>query len=338
MNIQENISLKPYNTFQIDKKARFFVEVNSAEEIKEALTLAKDQRLPVFILGGGSNILLTKDIFALVIKINIKGIEVIQEDEHHVWAKVGAGEIWHDFVNHAIRLQWAGVENLSLIPGTVGASPMQNIGAYGVEIKEVFDHLEAIHRKTLTSTTFDKDQCHFGYRESIFKNVVKDQYIITHVIYKLSKKPTFNISYGAIRSTLDSMGIGDDYSIKDISDAVIQIRQEKLPDPALLGNAGSFFKNPVLSKDHFNALKKQFPEIPHYPHAAGIKVPAAWLIEKSGWKGRTFGNIGVHKNQPLVLVNYGNGEGEAIKALSERIQKDIKERFGVVLSPEVNFI
>lgn len=295
--------------------------------------------LPVLILGGGSNVLLTKDVFALVIKISIKGIEVLKEDDSHVWVKAGAGEVWHDFVLHTISHQWAGVENLSLIPGTVGASPMQNIGAYGIEIKEVFDHLEAINRDSLETVKIDKETCKFGYRDSIFKNVARDQYIITHVVYRLSKKPTFNVSYGAIRSTLENMGHQESsYSLKHISDAVIKIRQEKLPDPKKLGNAGSFFKNPILTKAQFEQLKRDYPTIPFYPQENGVKVPAAWLLEMAGWKGKTFGDVGVHKNQPLVLVNYGNGDGEAIKALSEKIQRDIKEKFNIHLYPEVNFI
>ncbi|GGF44887.1 UDP-N-acetylmuramate dehydrogenase [Echinicola rosea] len=339
MNIQENISLKPYNTFQIDKNARFFVEAHSIEDIIEALKVARDQSLPVLILGGGSNVLLTKDIFALVIKINIKGIEVFRENDTHVWVKVGAGEVWHDFVLHAIDQHWAGIENLSLIPGTVGASPMQNIGAYGAEIQEVFDHLEAINRTSLETETIGKEACKFGYRESIFKNVARDQYIITHVTYKLSKEPTFNISYGAIQSTLDEMGRKENaYTLRDISDAVIKIRQEKLPDPQKLGNAGSFFKNPVISESQFEQLKQLYPEIPFYPQEKGIKIPAAWLLENAGWKGKTFGNVGVHKKQPLVLVNYGDGDGAAIKALANKIQRDIKERFDIDLHPEVNFI
>ncbi|WP_186756775.1 UDP-N-acetylmuramate dehydrogenase [Echinicola salinicaeni] len=339
MKIQENISLKPYNTFQIDKKARFFTKVKSKEELVEAIEFSKTMNIPLLFLGGGSNILITKDVFALVVKIDINGIEVTKENDDHVWVRVGAGEIWHEFVLKAIQNQWAGIENLSLIPGTVGASPMQNIGAYGVEIKEVFDHLEAINRGTLKSELFDSQKCNFGYRESIFKNKEKDNYVITHVTFKLSKKPKFNISYGAINETLKEMGISDDQlNIKAISDAVISIRESKLPNPKEIGNAGSFFKNPTISSEQFEELKKQYPDIPGYSQETGIKVPAAWLIEKSGWKGKTFGPIGVHKRQPLVLVNYGNGDGETIKALAERIQKDIKEKFNILLSPEVNFI
>ncbi|WP_215223634.1 UDP-N-acetylmuramate dehydrogenase [Echinicola shivajiensis] len=339
MKIQENISLKPYNTFQIDKKARFFTKVKSKAELIEAIEFSRYKNLPLFILGGGSNILITKDVFALVVKIDINGIEVTKENDEHIWVRVGAGEIWHEFVLKAIQNQWAGVENLSLIPGTVGASPMQNIGAYGVEIKAVFDHLEAINRNTLKSELFDQQKCNFGYRESIFKNKEKDNYVITHVTFKLSKKPVFNISYGAIHETLKEMGIKEDQlSIKAVSDAIISIRESKLPNPKEIGNAGSFFKNPTIALEQYEELKKQYSDIPGYSQETGVKVPAAWLIEKSGWKGKTFGHIGVHKKQPLVLVNYGNGDGETIKALAEKIQKDIQAKFNILLSPEVNFI
>ncbi|MDN3671144.1 UDP-N-acetylmuramate dehydrogenase [Echinicola jeungdonensis] len=339
MNIQENISLKAYNTFGIDKKARFFTRVHSNEEVIKALKTAKDKYVPAYILGGGSNILLTKDLFALVVKIDIKGVQVLKEDGENIWVKVGAGEIWHDFVLKAIAHKWAGIENLSLIPGTVGASPMQNIGAYGVEIKEVFEELEAVNRETLSVEKFNHSQCQFGYRESIFKNKAKDKYVITHVTFKLSKKPHFNISYGSISNTLKKMGYNQhDLTIEAISKAVIHIRQEKLPDPQEIGNAGSFFKNPTIPEKHFQTLKEEYPDIPGFPLEKGVKIPAAWLIDKAGWKGKTFGEIGVHKNQPLVLVNYGKGEGEAIKALSEKIQKDIQAKFGISLQPEVNFV
>lgn len=337
MNIQKNASLKEFNTFGIDKKAEYLVQVTSNQEVIQALTEAKKMNLPVFILGGGSNILLTRDISGLVIKMNIKGFELIREDANHVWVQVGAGEIWHEFVKKAIASNLAGVENLSLIPGTVGASPMQNIGAYGTEIQEVFDSLEAIDLQTFEKVTFDHSHCEFGYRESIFKNKAKNKYIITKVVFRLHKIPQFNIRYGALQETLYEMGL-EELSLEAVSKAVIQIRKSKLPDPALIGNAGSFFKNPTLSTSQFESLQKKYPEIPGYPHQNGIKVPAAWLLEKAGWKGKTFGEIGVHKNQPLVLVNYGKGDGLAIKELSEQIQKDILEKFEISLHPEVNFV
>lgn len=337
MNIQKNVSLKEFNTFGIDKKAKYFYQVSSVQEVIKALETAKNLSLPIFVLGGGSNILLTKDIEAFVIKMDIKGIHLLSESEEHVYVKVGAGEIWHDFVLHAINSGWAGVENLSLIPGTVGASPMQNIGAYGVEIKEVFDHLEAVNIKTMKLETFDHSACKFGYRDSIFKNEGKGKYIITHVTFKLNKEAAFNTSYGAIKATLDQLGV-EKLSLDAISQAVITIRKRKLPDPKMIGNAGSFFKNPTLDAVHYVELQKRYPDIPGFPNEGGIKVPAAWLLEQAGWKGKTFDKIGVHKDQPLVLVNYGGGDGRDIKLLSEKIQQDIQAKFNIMLQPEVNFI
>jgi len=337
MNIQENISLKPFNTFGIDKKAKFFVQVTSEDEVKEAISFAKKSNIPLFVLGGGSNILLTKDLDALVMKMEITGIKTLEENEDEVLVEVGAGEDWHTFVLHCIKNDWAGAENLSLIPGTVGASPMQNIGAYGIEIKEIFRSLKAIHRDHLEEKIFYANDCGFGYRESVFKNDLKDQYIITRVIFVLKKKPVFHMEYGAIKQTLEEMGIKIP-SIAAISQAVIQIRQSKLPDPKVIGNAGSFFKNPTVTYDFFEALQKTHPEIPSFPNEQGVKIPAAWLIEKAGWKGKTFGKIGVHKNQPLVLVNYGGGDGHDIKLLSEKIQQSVLEEFGILLHPEVNFL
>lgn len=337
MNIQKNASLKEFNTFGIEKKAEYLIQVSSNQEVIQALQEAKKMKLPVFILGGGSNILLTRDIPGMVIKMNIKGFDILREDENHVWVQVGAGEIWHDFVKKAIASDLAGVENLSLIPGTVGASPMQNIGAYGAEIQEVFETLEAIDLQTFEKVIFDHAHCAFGYRESIFKNKAKNKYIITRVVFRLNKIPKFNISYGALQETLDKMGI-QKLSLASVSNAVIQIRKSKLPDPALIGNAGSFFKNPTIPISQFESLKKIYEQLPGYPNDNGMKVPAAWLLEKAGWKGKTFGEIGVHKHQPLVLVNYGKGDGLAIKELSEQIQKDILEKFGILLHPEVNFV
>ncbi|EOZ93589.1 UDP-N-acetylenolpyruvoylglucosamine reductase [Indibacter alkaliphilus LW1] len=337
MQLQENISLLPYNTFGIDKKAKYFVQVTDESEVKEAIKVAQDLSIPLIVLGGGSNILLTQDLKALLVKIEIKGVKLLKEDEDHVWVEVGAGENWHSFVMHCIEKNWSGVENLSLIPGTVGASPMQNIGAYGIEIKEVFESLSAVNRHTLETEIFDWESCEFGYRESVFKGKLKDKYIITKVCFKLSKNPIFHTDYGAIKQTLNENGI-QELSIKAISDAVIQIRQSKLPDPKQIGNAGSFFKNPTISLSDYEILKKEFPEIPGYPNDEGIKIPAAWLIEQTGWKGKTFENIGVHKNQPLVLVNYGGGDGNALKKLSEEIQESVKKKFGILLFPEVNFL
>lgn len=337
MNIQENISLQPFNTFGLDKKARFFTSVNSREQLIEALIWSRNRGLEVFILGGGSNILLTQDVNSLVIKIEISGIEVMKENVDHVWVKVGAGENWHSFVLYAISQGWAGIENLSLIPGTVGASPMQNIGAYGVEIKDVFHSLRALNRANLEQKEFTNEECKFGYRESVFKNELLGQYIITSVTFKLNKKPNFNIEYGSIKETLKENGT-EELSIQAVSDAVIKIRQSKLPDPAEIGNAGSFFKNPTISIDAWQSLKETFSDIPGYEVPEGKKIPAAWLIEQSGWKGKRFGEIGVHTKQPLVLVNYGKGNGKDIKELSQNIQDSVLDKFGIHLKAEVNFI
>lgn len=337
MKIQENISLKPFTTFGIDKKAKFFTTVETLDELKAALLAAKEKQLPVFILGGGSNILLTQDIDGLVIKLEIKGINLVKEDGDQLWVEVGAGEMWHELVLHSIAQDWAGLENLSLIPGTVGASPMQNIGAYGVEIKDVFDSLQAMHRETLEMQSFNAEACQFGYRESVFKQTFKDQFVITSVTFRLSKTPNFHLEYGAIREVLAANDI-DQPSIRAISDAVIQIRQSKLPDPKEIGNAGSFFKNPTIPSAHFDALKASYPSIPGYPSAEGVKVAAGWLIEQTGWKGKRIGEVGVHAKQALVLVNYGGGTGEEIKKLSEQIQASVYDKFGVQLQAEVNFI
>jgi len=337
MNIQENISLLPFNTFGIDKNARFFAVATSTEEVKQLLQKSREMNVPLFILGGGSNILLTKNLEALVIKMEIKGFDLIRENENEVFLKVGAGESWHDLVKYCIQKNWAGVENLSLIPGTVGASPMQNIGAYGVEVKEVFDHLEAVDRDTLEIRSFSTEECKFGYRESVFKNDLKEQFVITYVVFRLSKSPRINTDYGAINQVLKEKGI-DSPTIKDISDAVIEIRRSKLPDPALIGNSGSFFKNPTVPVSIFEKIKSDYPNVPGFPNEEGVKIPAAWLIEQTGWKGMRFGNIGVHQFQPLVLVNYGGGDGYEIKELSKKIQESVLSQFEIQLHPEVNFL
>ena len=339
MQIQKNVSLKSFNTFGINVKTAYFSEVRTIEEL--LVFLQENKKVlyePLLILGGGSNVLFTKDFPGIVLRNNIHGIQVIREDESNAWVQVGAGENWHTFVLHCIGLGYGGIENLSLIPGTVGAAPMQNIGAYGVEIKDVFEQLEAIHIETGELSYFTNDDCRFGYRESIFKNIYKDKFIITSVTLRLSKRPVINTSYGAIEQTLQSMGITSP-SIHDVSNAVIHIRQSKLPNPAAIGNAGSFFKNPVIEKTVYENLKAKYPEIPGYevsPHK--MKVPAGWLIEQCGWKGKRFGDVGVHKNQALVLVNYGNAAGEAVKELAFEIRDSVIEHFGIKLTPEVNII
>ncbi|MCW3116681.1 MAG: murB [Chitinophagaceae bacterium] len=337
MQIQENISLKGYNTFGVDAHARFFSSFRNSDELSELLA-AQHSRLPTLTLGGGSNILFTKDFDGLVIKNEIKGIEVVKQDEENIYIKAGAGENWHWFVLYCIENNWAGVENLSLIPGNVGASPMQNIGAYGVEIKEVFYELKAFHIHEKTNYTFASKDCEFGYRESIFKRRYKDQFVILNVTYKLCKKPTFNIKYEALEKELERMGIKE-LSIKNISQAVINIRSSKLPDPEKIGNAGSFFKNPSVAKGKYDQLKIEFPNMVGYENADGsVKLAAGWLIEQCGWKGYKEGDTGVHAKQALVLVNYNNAKGHEIFDLSERIVQSVQSKFGVTLEREVNII
>ena len=336
--ILKNISLKPFNTFGLAAQAASFTEAHSLADLIEITNTEEFKTGPTLILGGGSNILLTQNFEGLVIKNCLKGISVIAENEQEVILEAGAGESWHDFVMYCVDRNLGGIENLSLIPGTVGAAPMQNIGAYGVEIKDVFHSLSALHISSKELHVFDNAQCQFGYRESVFKHDLKGQYVITAVRFVLQKKPTLKLSYGAIMETLQAKGI-EQPGIKEVSDAVISIRRSKLPDPAEIGNSGSFFKNPVIPIAHYEQLKAQYPQIPSYPvDETQVKVPAGWLIEQDGWKGKTIGQIGVHKNQALVLVNYGGGDGNALKKLSEDIQKSIFEKFGINLQVEVNII
>jgi UDP-N-acetylmuramate dehydrogenase len=337
VNIQNNISLKPYNTFGIDVRAKQFVSVHSIDELIEVLK--PQYHDSKFILGGGSNMLLTQDIDALVIHINLKGISIESQSEYEVLVKASAGENWHEFVLWCIDNDFGGVENLALIPGNVGTAPIQNIGAYGVELKDVFESCEALHINSGSLKTFKNKDCQFDYRNSIFKNEKKGEYIILNVTFKLStKNHQIKTDYGAIISELRRQNIIKP-SIRDVSNAVIAIRTLKLPDPKKIGNSGSFFKNPVISKSHYIALKKNFPDIPSYPVSdALVKVPAGWLIEQAGFKGKTFGNYGVHKNQALVLVNYGNADGNDIKNLAELIQKTIVRIFNIELEAEVNII
>ncbi|MBT8309588.1 MAG: UDP-N-acetylmuramate dehydrogenase [Flavobacteriaceae bacterium] len=337
MQILENISLKPYNTFGIDVKARLFVSIDSISELKECLSI---QEYPhKFILGGGSNILLTKDIEAMVIHMNLRGITVISETESHVVIKAGAGENWHEFVMWCLNNDYGGIENLSLIPGNTGTAPIQNIGAYGVELKDVFIECTVIDRISLETKTFTNSQCKFGYRDSIFKGSHRNKYIITDVTFNLTKKNhELHCSYGAISSKLSEMGVNNP-TIQDISKAVIAIRSSKLPNPSEIGNSGSFFKNPVVSLDHFDKLKVQFPEIPNYPASStSTKIPAGWLIEKAGFKGKRFNDHGVHEKQALVLVNYGSAKGEDILKLAKLIQATVHRIFDVSLETEVNIL
>jgi UDP-N-acetylmuramate dehydrogenase len=345
MQVQENISLKPYNTFGIDAKARYFFRFNSVEQLIEAITSNPSMRgtkqkskTSNLILGGGSNILFTQDFDGIVLKNEITSIEKINEDENFVYIKCGAGENWHQVVLHCIENNWAGIENLSLIPGCIGASPMQNIGAYGVEIKDVFHELTGFHLHEKGNYTFGLKDCEFGYRDSVFKRKHKDQFVILDVTYRLDKKPRFNTSYGAIEQELEKMGVTE-LSIRTISQAVINIRSSKLPDPKEIGNAGSFFKNPSVEKEKFLQLKKEFENIIGYENVDGtVKLAAGWLIEQCRWKGFRKGDAGVHTKQSLVLVNYDNATGDEVFNLSEKIINSIVSKFGVQLEREVNIL
>lgn len=336
MQIQENISLKPYNTFGIDATARYFASFKDTDELEELLT--HNSSIPILTLGGGSNILFISNFDGLVLKNEVKGITELHEDSEYVYVKAGAGENWHQFVLHCIERNWGGVENLSLIPGNVGASPMQNIGAYGVEIDDVFWDLEAWHIKDKKLVTFTRSDCAFGYRESVFKGKYKDQFVILNVTYQLRKKPRFNTSYGAIEQELERMGV-QELSLKAISDAVIHIRSSKLPNPAEIGNAGSFFKNPSVSKEKFQILNSKFQGIIGHENIDGsVKLAAGWLIEQCNWKGFRRGDAGCHAKQALVLVNYGIASGNDIYTLSEEIIQSVRNKFGVLLEREVNVI
>ena len=335
--ILENTSLKPYNTFGIDVKASYLGRFSSVGELQEALEQMSNQEL--LVLGGGSNVLFVRERFDGCVLLNeIKGFDVVEETNDWVIVRSGAGEIWHEFVLKCIEHGFCGIENLSLIPGSVGASPMQNIGAYGVEIKDVFEKLEAYHIESGEVQTFSKEECEFGYRESVFKRKLKGQYIITSVCFRLAKNSAVNTSYGVIAAELEKEGIVNP-TMKDVSNAVIAIRKSKLPDPKEIGNAGSFFKNPVVDISLLEKILTQYPTAPNYPATEGsVKLAAGWLIEQTGWKGKTLGHYGVHALQALVLVNYQGATGQEIYDLSTSIIADVKEKFGVELEREVNII
>jgi UDP-N-acetylmuramate dehydrogenase len=332
-----NISLKNYNTFGIDAKAKTLVEVTSEEELVQHLKALQGQ--PKFILGGGSNMLLQRDIEETVLHIHLKGKEIIKEENQQALVRGMAGENWHEFVLWTLQHDLGGLENLSLIPGNVGTTPVQNIGAYGVEIKDRMVSCDAIHKETLEKVTFSNHDCAFGYRESIFKHTVKDQYIITSVTFLLDKAPhTLHTSYGAISQELEVMGIPQP-SIQDVSKAVIRIRESKLPNPKELGNSGSFFKNPIVDKSFVENLLKTYPEMPHYTvNEQQTKVPAGWLIEQAGFKGKRIGNAGMHAKQALVLVNYGEATGAELWEVAQMVQSEVLSKFGIALEPEVNVI
>ncbi len=336
MEFQNNVSLKSYNTFGLDARATHFAKVASESDVNAVL---QQWSGPIRILGGGSNLLLTRDFEdELILHNAITGIEIIEDLAEEAHIRVGAGVVWHDLVLWSLTQNLGGLENLSLIPGTVGAAPIQNIGAYGVELKDVFVRLEAIRLSDGAPVIFHATDCAFGYRDSIFKRSAKGQYCITRVILRLSKSPQINISYGAIRQTLAEMGITQP-GIREVSEAVVRIRSSKLPDPTKIGNSGSFFKNPIIPQTQFETLRERFPNIVSYPQAENrVKVPAGWLIEQCGWKGKRVGNTGCYAQQALVLVNHGGATGAEVKAHAERIIESVRATFGITLEPEVNII
>lgn len=337
-SVQHDVELRPFNTLGVHARARYFVSIRSVGQLRQVLRNDKINKHDMLVLGGGSNILFAGDYDGLILHIAIKGKSVLKETERHIWLEIGGGENWHDTVRHAVQKGWGGVENLSLIPGTAGAAPIQNIGAYGAELADVFEWLEAVKIDTAENHTFNKEECRFGYRDSIFKQELKGQFIITRVVVKLDKQPSLNTSYGAIRTEIEKRGI-DKPTVQDISDIVIDIRNSKLPDPDTLGNAGSFFKNPIIETERFNRLKNSFPEMPGYPvNEQNTKVPAGWLIEKAGWKGKVVGNTGTYRQQALVIVNHGGATPDEIIMLAGRIQESVKDQFGIDLVPEVNII
>jgi UDP-N-acetylmuramate dehydrogenase len=336
MKIEKNKSLKKLNTFGIDVYARKYVDIYDEDELKQFLSSGVLKDDPALVLGGGSNILFTQDYKGIIIKNSIPGIKIIFEDEKHCLVKAGAGVVWNDLVLFAVEKNLGGIENLVSIPGTVGAAPVQNIGAYGEELQNVFHSLKGIYIDNCKEALFEKEECKFGYRDSIFKNELKGKFIITYVILELYKNPQPVFNYGTVKNELEKLK-KENYSIKDISDIIAHIRNEKLPDPTSIGNAGSFFKNPEIDKDQFLELKKEHPEIPGFttPHDK-VKIPAGWLIEKCGWKGKRLNNVGVHEKQALVLVNYGNATGSDILSLACEIKISVIKTFGIELTEEVN--
>ncbi len=337
-NIKENFSLHEFNTFHIDSVARYFTEVNSFETLRELITSGKLDETPLIILGGGSNMLFTGNFKGIVVHLINKGIEITGNTEDTILVKASAGENWHEFVNYCVKNGFGGLENLSLIPGNVGSCPIQNIGAYGIEVKDSFQSLEAMDLQTGELLVFSKEECRFGYRDSIFKRDLKGKFAICSVTFELNLNPEVHLEYGVIKQELADMGIQNP-GIADVSKAVCTIRESKLPDPKVIGNAGSFFKNPAVDQDIAEKLVEAFPKLVFYPLGdKKVKLAAGWLIEQCGWKGFREGDAGVHEKQSLVLVNYGNATGSNILTLAHRIQNSVYERFGVKLEMEVNVI
>lgn len=336
MKQYENYSLLAHNTFGMDVRAALFVEYDTVDELRAFMLSDDFTRHDRYLhIGSGSNLLFGSDYRGIVMHSALRDLEVVAEDDYHLWVRVGSGYVWDDFVGYCVSQGWAGVENLSAIPGEVGASAVQNIGAYGVEVRDVIDRVEAMALDG-TLCTFTNEECRYGYRDSIFKRELRGQYIITHVIYRLDKTPTFRLDYGDLRARVEANGAP---TLQAVRDAVTAIRDSKLPDPKVLGNAGSFFTNPVIPRPQYEALKMQYPNMPSYPiDDTHVKVPAGWLIDSAGWKGRALGRAAVHNRQALVLVNLGGATGREVMTLAERICEDIYNRYGIRITPEVNFI
>lgn len=335
--IKENFSLIGFNTFGVDVSCRYFAEISSEKDIRDLIADNKYTGSPKFVLGGGSNILFTKNFDGIILHNHFEGIGVVSVDEDYAFVKAGAGEVWHDLVLYCLAKNFGGIENLSLIPGFVGAAPIQNIGAYGEELKNVFHSLTAIDLTSGESKTFSIDECRFGYRDSIFKREAKNKYIITDVTLRMNKKPAINTTYGAIEKELGHMHVTSP-TIRDVSNAVIKIRTSKLPDPKVIGNCGSFFKNPTIPIEKYDRLQQVFPDLVAYPAPGAMKLSAGWMIEKCGWKGKRHGNVGMHKDQALVLVNYGGATGRELLQHAAEVQKSVKESFGIIMEAEVNVL
>lgn len=336
MKTTQYTSLLPYNTFGIDVKADYFVEYDSITDLQAALQLDIVKQNRILHIGGGSNLLFLKDFNGVVLHSAIKTIKKVREDADSVYLDAGSSVVWDDFVAYCVENGWGGVENLSLIPGEVGASAVQNIGAYGVEVQDVIVEVNAVELESATVRTFSNAECRYGYRNSVFKNELKDKYIITSVLFRLDKKPGFKLNYQHLEEEVLKNG---EVNLQNVRQTIIAIRESKLPDPQIAGNAGSFFMNPVIAKEHFNFLQEKYPNIPHYfVSETEEKVPAGWLIDQCGWKGKQIGNAGVHDKQALVLVNKGGASGAEIVHLAEQIQASVKETFGIELRPEVNYI
>ncbi len=336
MIIKENISLKEFNTFGLEVKAKYAAQVFNNRELKEILSSTKFKNIPKLILGGGSNILLTNDYDGIVIKISIGGIKIIKEDKDIVFIEAGAGVTWNALVTYCVEKNFGGIENLSLIPGTVGAAPIQNIGAYGQELKDTLFSLKGFYIDSIIEETFQNNECKFGYRDSIFKNELKGKFVITSIVLKLNKNPNLNISYGSVKNEIDKLNLKK-ITVREVSNVISEIRRNKLPDPAVIGNAGSFFKNPEVLEQKFLEIKNNYPDVIAYKQENGnYKIAAGWIIEKCGWKGKRVGNTGTHEKQSLVLVNYGGADGKEILSLAKEINRSVKEKFDIELTEEVN--